>query len=412
MSDGSERNFIEPTAPREELNQGTQAVVKTLGFLFISLRVLIVVVLFMFVFGAFFGFRNFGGFFHVDEHEQAMLFRFGRLVPVSVGGAPTEVFGSGELHWRWPMPVDELKVIETQRPVVVETRHFWPATSPNVIQGEIQASPEQGLVPGKDGYLLTGDTNIMHLAWTLTYRVDDPKKYYLRFNHQPVGELDQGAVVDIRSRGVEVTVKNLLEQAVLSVVGGWTVEEVWLRSRQADPVLDMTVDRRRELLAESVRDRVESMIADLDMGIIVQEVSLVDIQPPQSCAQAFAAVNDAAQEYQKLRDAAQTYRTRALADARSRAAVIVADSEAYSRSLVASAEADASVFKEILERYRESPESVIVSLYTETLREVLEKVPDKFILHGGDNEREIRLLLGPPMRRSKSAMDKASPEMN
>jgi membrane protease subunit HflK len=404
--DGTNLDVLEnqaPHAPSEELNQGAQAVVRTLGFLFVSLRVVIIALLMMFFFGAFFGFRNFGGFFHVDEHEQAMLFRFGRLQTVTVDGDPADVFGSGELHWRWPVPVDELKIIETQRPVIIETRHFWPATNPNQVGGAAPPS-QQGLAPGRDGYLLTGDTNIMHLAWKLTYRVTNPKKYYLNFSDAPIGELEEGSLLDTRLGGAEVTVKNVLEQAVLRVVGAWTVEEVWLRARMIQD--NSGTKSRRENLSQVVRDRIETMIEELDMGISVQEVNLIDIQPPQSCAQAFAAVNDAAQEYQKQRDEAKTYRTKTLADARSKKAAIIADAEAYKSRIVASAQADRKVFEEILERYRESPESVVVALYSDTLRQVLETVPEKYILHGaGRGSREIRLMLGPEARKPRATTE-------
>ncbi len=382
-----------------ELGQAAKAVVKTLSFLFITLRVLIVLLILMFFFGAFFGFRNFGGFFHVDEHEQGMLFRFGQLREVPSDAGPTDVFGSGRLHWRWPAPIDEIKVIETRRPVIIETSHFWPAENPNQITRQT-AAPEQGLVPGRDGYLLTGDTNIMHLAWKITYLISDPKRYYLHFSDSPIGDPNEGSVVDTRLNGAEVTVRSLLEQAVLQEVGSWSVEEVWLRSQNsALPDAPTTVGRRE--LSEAVRERIETMLNELDVGISVQEVNLVDIQPPQACADAFAAVNDAAQEYQKLLDEARTYRTRELARARSKETETIADAEAYKSRIVASAQADAKVFREILERYRESPESVVVALYSDTLRQVLEKVPNKYVMHGGANtrSREIRLMLGPPARR-------------
>lgn len=413
--------------PESRVDPGMRAVVGSLRYLFIGLRFLIVLLLFLFFFGAFLGFENFGGFFYVDEHEKAMLFRFGRLVPVTVDGEKKEVFGSGNLFWRWPYPIDKVKKINTQRPVVIKTRHFWPRQDPNRIDSS-DSGVEEGLRPGYDGYLLTGDTNIMHMTWSVTYEIVDPKAYYLRFNASRIGKAKPDELVDRRLIGPEVMIRNLLEEEILHETAQWTGEEVWLRRRllrgnerqneisldeQAQGRVEEPQDGSTELsrllpkakngatesysqsLVEAVRRRMLKAVREAGMGIKIQDINLVDVQPPTPCQASFNKVNEAAQEYQQKLDAAETYKTRELAEARGKAARLVADSESYQSRIVARAKAEGEVFEKIYEQYQLSPTSALLDIYFDTLRNVLPEVSEQYIMPAADElSQEVRLLLG------------------
>ncbi len=430
-----EREVFAESAPAEAVDRGMQSVVGTLRYLFFGLRILIVVLLFSFFFGAYLGFDNFGGFFYIEEHEEAMLFRFGRLTPMrTAAGETREVFGSGRAYWRWPYPIDVVRRIDTQRPVVVETRHFWPQTDPNQLDPMAAAANlEQGLRPGYDGYLLTGDTNIMHMAWRISYRVTDPKSHYLNFNDRRIGDLAPGQLIDRRPIGPEVMLRSLLEQAVLHEVANWSAEEVWLQSRlleqqdesdlplpiepafpeageEDEPLSPHSVEvempiadspaGQQESLVTAVRTRLAAAVENAELGIQIAELALLEVQPPAPTRSAFFAVTEAAQAYRQTRDAARVYETRTLAEARSQAASTVAEGEAYKSRTIAQAAADAEVFGQILRQYLVNPDSVLVALYSDTLRNVLPLVKEQYLMPSADGiSQEVRLLLGPEASR-------------
>ena len=107
----------------ETPNRGTQAVMKTLHYVFISLRVIIglgIILIF------------FQGVFYVHDYEKAMLFRFGKLVQKQ--GDP--ILQSGKLYWAWPYPIDEVKRIPANRPITVQSQQFWPRQQKINIQGK------------------------------------------------------------------------------------------------------------------------------------------------------------------------------------------------------------------------------------------------------------------------------------
>ena len=155
------------------VDRGLQALVRSLHVMFGVLRVGIVIILVL---------ALAQGMFYVKEHENAMLFRFGKLV--SKEGR--QVLESGDWYWGFPYPIDDVKRIPAQRSVRILTTQFWPRRDPNVLEGGDALDRE--LVPGLSGYLLTGDANIMHMLWALAYRVSDAKRYYLDFFHDPEPE--------------------------------------------------------------------------------------------------------------------------------------------------------------------------------------------------------------------------------
>ena len=156
----------------EGVGAGLRSLVRMLQVLFFGLRILIIVIFVWLVFS---------GVFKVDDGKEALLLRFGELQKkvIDPTQGPTAVLRSGHWYWAWPYPIDYVRVIPAQQAVSVSTDDvFWPRTNPNEIEAPDPATLQNmPLVPGQDGYLLTGDTNILHAVWRLTYRVADAEKH-------------------------------------------------------------------------------------------------------------------------------------------------------------------------------------------------------------------------------------------
>lgn len=386
-------------AETDERGSGLHEVVRTLRYLFFALRILIVVTI---------AWVLFGGIFTVREHEEAMVFRFGRLLSKEMpDGTRREVLTSGRLYWAWPYPIDVVKKIPTDRPTEVVSSHFWPQRIGADLGGlQDEAPPEGpdgGLRPGEDGYLLTGDANIMHTIWSVTYRVTDPKKYYLHFYH----ETDEAMAFDSARDEVESAARRLvrstLENAVLKEVARWPIEDVLVTSRARLPVDQAdALHAARESLRDAVRERIIQQIARYDMGISIRDVNLTDPQPPAATAAAFRRVNDAAQEYATLLEDAREYERRVVTEASGTSAEILARAEGYKTRVVASVQADGSYFAKVLSEYERNPRTMLVALYSDTIRDVLSLVDERYVIHTrSDGNQEIRLLLNPePEMRS------------
>ena len=373
-----------PGSGLEEAGQGLQSLVRMLRVLFFLLRILIILT---------FVYVLFSGVFFVRENEEAMLFRFGRLR--RKGGS--EILKSGKSYWAWPYPIDRVKRVPVQSSLTLETKElFWPIIDPNRIDSP-KAPTDPGtmdlaLRPGEGGYLLTGDANIMQMRWSITYRVSNAKKYYLDFydDSETKSARSSGSREKERKRGAEAIITNVLGSAVLAEVATWPVESVRVVSR------DDADGGEKETLAAAVRHRATELLDELDLGIEVQGVSLIDVQPPPATQAAFNEVNDAAQEGQTLIDRAHADYNSIVPRADGEAAKIIAEAKGYRTRVVESVKAEKAYFETVLAEYEKNPETMLVALYTDAIRDVLNQVDSKYIVHSrGDGRTQVRLLLGP-----------------
>lgn len=388
-------------SPHETQGQGAESVVRMLRYLFAALRILIVVVIFL-VFVQ--------GIFTVREQEQAMLFRFGRLIAKD----GREVLGSG-WYWAWPYPIDEVKKIPAERPIVLETTHYWSAGNIAELRGEEQASPEEGpgLAPGQDGYLLTGDANIIHMTWKVTYRITDPPKYYLDFYEGTSEERQLEQDENVTSEAAEALVRNCLENSILKETAGWSVDDIMKRSRaEVMPEAGSTGSERagaRSYLSNAVQNRVEKMVAKMEVGVEIENATLTNVQPPRGTIQAFKRVNDAIQERDATLKEAQTYQNRVVNEAESSRAKVLAQARAYAQRVRASVEADKDYFLKVLDEYKDNPDTMLVSIYADTIRDVLKKVEERYVIHTReDGQQEIRLMITREPKRNKPQGDEES----
>jgi len=390
-------NPLPGNLPVEEgVDRGVQSLVRMLHLMFNGLRLLILVLLVGLAFS---------GVFYVKEHQEAMLFRFGKLVPkrVRVGDKTElrEVLTSGRWYWAFPYPIDVVKRVEAQRSVTVTSTQFWPMQNPNEIEGSGPPPEQTVLRPGFDGYLLTGDANIMHMVWTLTYRVIDARKYYLEFfadDAVPQGTTPAGQ--DGQPRGVLAVLESILAQSALAEVAIWPVEDVLVLARRES---EAGPSGRTNLIA-AVRARVETALDGAGLGIEVQQVSLAEVQPPRATRQAFREVVDAAQDYRTQLEEARKYETSVITGAESQASTTLAEAREYRERVVRSVDADRKYFEDFLTEYRKNPQSVLVALYSDTLRDALDKVETKFIVpavRGG--EQEVRLMLSSEPQKPPAA---------
>lgn len=370
---------------------GMLALMRTLRVLFMGLRALIIVI---------FVYLVFSGMFRVDEQNEAMLFRFGKLqtrvLDPERGESP--ILTSGRWYWAWPYPVDWVKEIPAQRSVTVSTEStFQPWMSANM--------PEQQtnnfLRPGVDGYLLSGDTNIIHAKWDVNFRVVNAEKYYLDFYDEEESDVvhNKGkAALGRRNRGTEATIRNLLSNAVLAETATWSVEDLLATTRTLP-------DGQIESLKDRVEERLVKLLADVGLGVQVQSLNLVELQTPQATSEAFRRVNEASETGRAEMLKARTYAENVVLAAQGLAYRIVDEARSYRTSNVERVKADSSYFETVLVEYQRNPETMLTALYTDAVSEVLSKVKNKYVLHtlpGG--YQELRLQIGAvPMKDGDAA---------
>jgi membrane protease subunit HflK len=200
------------------------------------------------------------GIFIVDEQERAVRLRFGELVG-------DEVYGPG-VHLGLPYPIEDVVTIPVTNRTLTNREAFF-FSMEDVEEGrtfdEIAASGRSGpLNPEQDGSLLTGDANIVHVAYEVNWRVDEANiPAYLR----NVGEEDRA----------QAMIRAAVEAAVVRVAA-------------ATPADDVIAG---EMSRAAVREMAQARLDRLNTGVALQDVLLNNPTMPLSVREAYNAVINA-----------------------------------------------------------------------------------------------------------------------
>lgn len=236
----------------------------------------------------------FTSFYRVQAEERGVIQRF---------GAYSRTTGPG-MHFKLPAP------IETVSKPAVETVH-------TIDIGTLDASSEN--------LMLTGDQNIIDIAYAVRWKIKDPVLYMFQLAEP------------------ETTIREVAESA--------------MRAEVARVPLDAAIGPQRAQIAEQVRVRTGEMLASYKAGIEVVGVDIKQADPPAAVDSAFKDVSAAQQNAEQYLNEARR----------------------YSQSLLSLAQGQAAAFDAVYAQYRLAPAVTRKRMYLETMEEVLSKV-DKTII--------------------------------
>lgn len=121
------------------------------------------------------------------------------------------------------------------------------------------------------------------------------------------------------------------------------------------------------------KELMQRMLDEYEAGIMVNNVQLLQVDPPQQVVEAFNDVQRARADRERLRNEAETYRNGIVPRARGDAQKLLQDGEAYKESVISRATGDAERFLSIYKAYAESKDVTQKRLYIETMQEILQK---------------------------------------
>jgi membrane protease subunit HflK len=200
----------------------------------------------------------------------------------------------------------------------------WPVESMEKVDGQIQ-SIAIGASGGQENLILTGDENIIDVAYTVRWKVRDPQLYLFSVQDP------------------QATIQQVAESAMRAAVATVTLDEAIGVGRSA-------IENRVQLLMQQVLDRYGA-------GVQIEGVSIRQSDPPEQVNDAFKAVTAAQQD-------AQSYTNQA---------------RGYAQQVTAQAQGEAAAFDKVYAQYKLAPEVTRRRMYYETMERVLSKV-DKTIV--------------------------------
>jgi modulator of FtsH protease HflK len=265
------------------------------------------------------------GVYVVNAGEEAVIQRFGKYV---------RTVGPG-LNFHMPMGIEKRTKVNVQG-----------SNSVSVGGGEGSAAG--------DGLMLTGDQNIVDVAFQVNWRVENSRDFLFQVAHAD----------DAAGRpSAQVTVQAVAEAAIREVVGRMQRDQV-LATGRAD-------------VETKTRELIQRTLNQYQAGITISEVNLTKAEPPAAVNEAFREVAAASQEAETKINQARSYRN----------------------EVVPAAQGEAARFNQLYQEYKLAPDVTRQRLYLETMEKVYERA-NKVILDPGKSGSAPVVVLPPEMFRN------------
>jgi len=276
-------------------------------------------------------------YYTIPAESEGVVLRFGRYLDTVEPG----------LHFKWPFGIDRVRILPTRRQLKMEFGFYTPHyTNPD------QLGPD----PEREKSMVTGDLNAALVEWVVQYRIRDPRQY----------------LFDVRNPAQ--TLRDLSEAAMREVVGDRTVDEVITIGRQEIEVAALS--------------RLQELVKLYQLGVVVDQVQLKNVNPPQPVQASFNEVNKAQQDRESMINVANGEYNKAVPRARGEAESAVRAAEGYRFKRINEAQGDVAAFNAVLEQYIKAPQVTRMRLYLETLGAVLPQAGQKIIV-----DQDLRQLL-------------------
>lgn len=284
------------------------------------------------------------GFFIVQEGQQAVVTSFGKYSHTADAG----------FQWRMPYP---FQAHETVSVTQLRSREV----------GRNSVVQATGL---RDSSMLTQDENIIDIRFTVQYRLKDARAFLFE------------------NRDPEEAVTMAAESAVREIVG---------RSK-----IDSVLYEQRDAIAAELVKSIQDQLDRLKAGILVVNVNMQSVQPPEQVQAAFEDTLKAGQDGDRLIKEGQAYASDVIPKAQGTAARLREEAEGYKSSVIAQAQGDAQRFSQVLTEYQKAPGVTRDRLYVDTMREVYSNV-SKVMIDSRNNSNLLYLPLDKLMQQAGAA---------
>ncbi len=288
------------------------------------------------------------GFYVVDASEEGIVLRFGKFHRTAPEG----------LRYHLPSPLENVYIVKK---TVINSIQIGYRSS--LSQREYNRSPigtQMVKIPETkqltESLMITGDTNIADVSFTVQWRIKDSFNYLFKVAN-PIETMEE-------------TIKAVSESAMREVIG---------RTNFADA---MTTQRGR--IEKDVQNIIQNVLNAYESGIEIYAVNLNDVQNPELVMPAFLDVETAKQDKETLINRARSYENEIIPKARGEAQKILQDAEAYKQEVISIASGEAARFASVYNEYAKAKDVTRKRIYLETMQAIMAGT-DKVIMGEGSN---------------------------
>jgi len=277
----------------------------------------------------------FSSVFTIEPEEVGVVLRFGKYNRTAEPG----------LNFKLPTPLEQVLKVPVQYQLKEEFGFQTVEAGVRTRYSDRNFEAES--------LMLTGDLNVAVVNWIAQYRVADPYKFLFKI------------------RNVQKTFRDMNEAVMRAVIGDRSVDEVITTGRQE-------IEIETKIKLQELCDRYET-------GIVVDQIVLQDVSPPDPVKPSFNEVNQAEQERERAINEARGAYNRVIPKARGEAEQTIEQAKGYAIDRTNRAKGDAVLFEEVYAAYRRAPEVTRRRIFLETMEAVYPAIERKILL---DNDLE------------------------
>ncbi len=277
----------------------------------------------------------FSAVFTIQPEEVGIVLRVGKYNRTADPG----------LNFKMPAPIEQVLKVAVQRQ---QKEEFGFQTAEAGVRTRYANRSFEN-----ESLMLTGDLNVAVVEWIAQYRIADPYKYLFKV------------------RNVTKTFRDMNEAVMRAVVGDRSVDEV------------ITIGRLE--IEDQVKIKLQELCDRYETGIVVDQIVLQDVNPPDQVKPSFNEVNQAEQERERSINEARGEYNKVIPKARGEAEQVIEQAKGYAIDRVNRAKGDAVLFEEVYSAYRRAPEVTRRRIFLETMESIYPAMERKILL---DNSLE------------------------
>lgn len=313
------------------------------------------------------------GFYVVDASEEGIVLRFGKYHRTAPEG----------LRYHLPSPLEKAYIVKKTVINSIQIGYRSSLNQPTNFRAQQQSNQGRQLTRGPEtkelgeSLMITGDTNIADVTFTVQWRIKDSFNYLFKVAN-PLETMPD-------------TIKSVAESAMREIIGRTNFAEA------------MTT--KRSQIEKDVQNIIQNVLNSYESGVEIYAVNLNDVQNPDLVMPAFLDVETAKQDRETAINRALSYENEIIPRARGEAQKILQDAEAYKQEVISIASGDAARFISVYNEYAKAKDVTRKRIYLETMQQIMAGT-DKVIMDEGSNRGVVPYLSLPEIKKKNTPQAK------
>jgi len=263
------------------------------------------------------------GFYRVQPEEQGVAMIFGKWVATTQPG----------LNYNLPAPIGSVETPKVTRVNRVEV---------GFRSGADPGQPGSARDVTAESLMLTGDENIIDIQFVVFWQIKNAGEYLFGI------------------RDPDETVKNVAESAMREIVG--------------QTAFELARTQGRAEIQQRTLDLMQKILDSYGAGILVTQVEMQKVDPPEDTIAAFRDVQAARADKERAVNEAQAYYNEVTKRAEGEAQRIIKNAEGYKAEKIAIAKGDAQRFISVYDQYLLAKDITMRRIYLETMEKVMQGI--------------------------------------